>query len=199
MILQVHIFKPHIPGSFLMNMSLNFAINPKWTQSHQYRHGCGGGGQILARGGLAGSVGARERQGIHSRGFGWGRGGEGSRRVVSNGALGSAAVRQGRTCEVRPERLSGSWATHSGGYLRRRMDEGWWEPMVVTLRWWVIDNVVWIWCISWLVICRRRIRRGNQWHDVKVKRKVPRKVNASRLEQRDPRSPDGVMGGPRGA
>ena len=67
----------------------------------------------------------------HERGKGYihvgsvGAGGEGSRRVVSNGALGSAAVRQGRTCEVRPERLSGSWATHSGGYLRRRMDEGW--------------------------------------------------------------------------
>lgn len=48
-----------------------------------------------------------------------------------------------------------------------------WGPMVVTRGWWVIDNnVVWIWCISWIVMCMHQIRRDNRWYAVKVKRKI---------------------------
>ena len=47
-----------------------------------------------------------------------------------------------------------------------------WGPMVVTLRWWVIDNVMWIWCISWLVICRCRMRHGGRRRMVKIRRKI---------------------------
>jgi len=35
--------------------------------------------------------------------------------------------------------------------------------MVVTLGWWVIDNIEWIWCIFWLVMCRCRMRCPMCW------------------------------------
>jgi len=43
---------------------------------------------------------------------------------------------------------------------------------VVTLGWWVIDNIVSIWCISWLVMCRCRMRHGGRRGKVKVRQKI---------------------------
>ena len=43
---------------------------------------------------------------------------------------------------------------------------------VVTLEWWVIDNIVSIWCISWLVMCRCRMRHGGRQGKVKVRQKI---------------------------
>jgi len=43
---------------------------------------------------------------------------------------------------------------------------------VVTLEWWVIDNIVSIWCISWLVMCRCRMRHVGRRDKVKVRQKI---------------------------
>ena len=85
--------------------------------------------------------------------------------------------------------------THQGGD---------WGPMVVTLGWWVIDNIVWSWCVSWLVMCRCRMWHDGRRREVKVRRKIHAEgpwwgMGASRPGPRDPMRPGGVMGGPHGA
>ena len=75
-----------------------------------------------------------------------------------------------------------------------------WEPMVVILGWWLIDHIVWIWCISWLVMCRCRMRCGGRHMSSERFMLMDQerwRVNTSRLVLRDPRNPDGVTGGPR--
>ena len=57
---------------------------------------------------------------------------------------------------------------------------------VVTLEWWVIDNIVSIWCISWLVTCMCRMRHGGRRGKVKVRQKIHVegpwwRINMSRL------------------
>ena len=42
---------------------------------------------------------------------------------------------------------------------------------VVTLEWWVIDNIVSIWYISWLVMCSCRMRHDGRRGKVKVRQK----------------------------
>ena len=59
---------------------------------------------------------------------------------------------------------------------------------VVTLGWWVIDNIVSIWCISWLVMCRCRMRHGGRRGKVKVRQKIHVegpwwRINMSRLAE----------------
>ena len=59
---------------------------------------------------------------------------------------------------------------------------------VVTLEWWVIDNIVSIWCISWLVMCKCRMRHISRRGKVKVRQKIHVegpwwRINMSRLAE----------------